>query len=85
MQSTVKHKDLSDWYSSRRIGNKYSSYKMLLDEEKGRILGAHVFDPHAEDVINLFALVVRSGVKASEARKVLYAYPTVSGDVAYMV
>lgn len=82
---TVKHEDTSDWYSSRRIGNKFSSFKLLVDEESDRILGAHVFGPHADDVINLFALAMQSGVKASQVRRTLYTYPSVSGDVSYMV
>ncbi len=85
LKFTVKHEDTSDWYSSRRIGNKYSSYKVLIDEEKDRILGAHVFGPHADDVINLFALAMRLGAKASDVRNAVYAYPSVSGDVSYMV
>ncbi len=85
LRFTVKHEDTSDWYSSRRIGNKYSAYKVLVDEEHDRILGAHIFGPHADDVINLFALAMRAGVKASDVRSVLYAYPSVSGDVSYMV
>jgi glutathione reductase (NADPH) len=82
---TVKHEDTSDWYSSRRIGNKRSSYKVLIDEENNHILGAHVLGPHADDVINLFALAMRLGAKASEIANVLYAYPSVSGDIVYMV
>jgi glutathione reductase (NADPH) len=85
LKFTVKHEDTSDWYSSRRIGNKYSSFKVLVDEEDDRILGAHVSGPHADDVINLFALAMRSGVKASQMRSTLYAYPSVSRDVSYMV
>lgn len=81
----VKHEDTSDWYSSRRIGNGYSGYKVLIDEEEDRILGAHILGPQADDVINLFALAMRAGVKAGVMRKTLYAYPSVSGDVGYMV
>ena len=85
LKFSVKHEDTSDWYSSRRVGNKYSSYKVLVDEETNRILGAHVFGPHADDVINLFALAMRVGARASEIGNVPYVYPSVSGDVAYMV
>jgi glutathione reductase (NADPH) len=85
LRFTVKHDDTSDWYSSRRIGNRYSGYKVLIEEETEHILGAHVFGPHADDVINLFALAMRSGAKASDVRRVVYAYPSVSGDVSYMV
>ena len=85
LQFTVKHEDTSDWYSSRRIGNRFSSYKVLIERETDRILGAHIFGPHADEVINLFAMAMRAGVKASEVRNVLYAYPSVSGDISYMV
>ena len=85
LRFTVKHEDTSDWYSSRRIGNAYASYKVLVDEEEDRILGAHVLGPHADDVINLFALAMRAGVKASAVRNALYAYPSASGDISYMV
>jgi glutathione reductase (NADPH) len=85
LQFTVKHEDTSDWYSSHRIGNKYSSYKILIEAGTGRILGAHVFGPHADDVINLFALAMHAGLTASAVRDVLYAYPSVSGDITYMV
>jgi glutathione reductase (NADPH) len=53
--------------------------------ELNAAVGAHVFGPHADDVINLFALAMRSGVKASDVRRALYTYPSVSGDVSYMV
>ncbi len=85
LQFTVKHEDTSDWYSSHRIGNKYSSYKVLIEAGTGRILGAHVFGPHADDVINLFALAMHAGLTASAVHDVLYAYPSVSGDITYMV
>ncbi len=85
LRFTVRQEDTSDWYSSRRIGNAYSGYKVLVDEEADQILGAHIFGPHADDVINLFALAMRAGVKASAMRNALYAYPSVSGDVSYMV
>lgn len=85
LQFTVKHEDTSDWYASRRINNRFASYKVLVENESDRILGAHVFGPHADDVINLFALAMRAGVKASDVRNVLYAYPSVSGDIRAMV
>ena len=50
---------------------------MLIQEENNRILGAHVFGPHVDDVINLFALAIRLGARASEVGNVLYAYPSV--------
>ena len=32
----------STWYSSRRIAETYSGYKVLVEEGTDRILGAHI-------------------------------------------
>ncbi len=58
---------------------------MLVDEDSGLILGAHLLGPHADEVINLFALAMRARVPAEELRQVLYAYPTYGSDVRFMV
>jgi glutathione reductase (NADPH) len=51
---TVKHEDTSDWYSSRRIGNRHSGYKVLIDDETDRILGAHILSlPQMISLISL--------------------------------
>lgn len=81
----VNRGDSSGWYSSRRVNVKYSGFKVLVEEGSGSILGAHLFGLHAEEVINLFALAIRSGLHASDLKEILYAYPTSSSDVAYMV
>ncbi len=81
----VKHEDTSGWYSSRRIGLKYSAYKTLVEEKSGRILGAHLLGAHAEEVINIFALAIRTGLKADDLKTMIYAYPTSASDISYMV
>ncbi len=81
----VKHKDTSDWYSSRRVNLKHSGFKVLVEEDSNRILGAHLLGEHAEEVINLFALAIRSGLKADDLKTMIYAYPTSASDVSYMV
>lgn len=81
----VHQKDTSGWYTSRRVAEKYSSFKTLVEEDSNRILGAHVLGPHAEEVINIFALAIRNGISADEIRRMIYAYPTSSSDLSYMV
>ncbi len=81
----VRQKDTSDWYTSRRVAEKYSGFKTLVEEGSNRILGAHVLGPHAEEVINIFALAIRNGIPAGDVRKMIYAYPTSSSDISYMV
>ncbi len=81
----VKHEDTSGWYSSRRVGMKYSGFKTLVEEGSGRILGAHLLGLHAEEVINIFALAIRSGLKVEDLKTMIYAYPTSASDISYMV
>jgi glutathione reductase (NADPH) len=75
----------SAWYSSRRIAEEYSAFKVLIEEGTERILGAHLLGPHAEDTINLFALAIRSGLSAKDLKQTIFAYPTHASDVAYML
>ena len=81
----VHREDTSGWLSSRRVGETASGSKVLLEEDTGRILGAHLFGPHAGEVINVFALAIRLGAKADDLKHVLYAYPTVASDIPFMV
>ncbi len=81
----ARWEDMSSWLSSRRLGETASAYKVLVDEESGRIVGAHLLGPHAAEVINLFALAIRFDIPASELKKVLYAYPTSASDIPFMV
>jgi glutathione reductase (NADPH) len=75
----------AEWYSSKRIGENYSGYKLLVEKHTDNILGAHLLGPHSEEVINIFALAIRSGLKASDLRQTIYSYPTNSSDVQYML
>jgi glutathione reductase (NADPH) len=82
----VNHKNTSGWYSSRRVGETCSGFKVLVEEGSDRILGAHLVGPHAEEVINLFSVAIRLGLSAKDLNDpLLYAYPTNSSDLVYML
>lgn len=85
LRFTVRHEDTASWYSSRRLGEEFSAFKILVEEGTARILGAHLLGPHADETINLFALAMRAGVDADRFRQVLWAYPTHASDVPYML
>lgn len=85
LRFTRNHQDTSSWYSSRRVGEECSGFKVLLEEGSGRILGAHLVGPHADEVINLFALAIRSGLVATNLKEVLLTYPTQGSDIEYML
>lgn len=77
--------DTSGWYSSRRLREPVSGYKVLVEAGTGRILGAHVLGPSADEQINLFALAVRKGLGADDLRSTLFAYPTHASDIGSML
>ncbi|MBI4482893.1 MAG: NAD(P)/FAD-dependent oxidoreductase [Acidobacteria bacterium] len=77
--------DTSRWYSSRRVGESCSGFKTLIEEGTGRILGAHLLGPNADELINLFALAIRSGLRVTDLEEPIAAYPTHASDVRYMV
>ncbi len=81
----VHAENTSGWYSSRRVGEEYSGFKVLIEEGSERILGAHLLGPHAEETINLFALAIRAGLRASDLKDELFSYPTNASDVRYML
>jgi glutathione reductase (NADPH) len=74
-----------DWFSSRHLREPASGYKVLLEEGTERILGAHLLGPHAEEVINVFALAVRLGLSADALRDVPFAFPTGASDISDML
>ena len=81
----MKKELTSSWYSSRRVAEKYSGYKVLVEEKTDRILGAHLLGDQAGEIINLFALAIRSGMRAADLRHMLFSYPTHGSDVPYMI
>jgi glutathione reductase (NADPH) len=81
----IKHEPTSNWYSSRRVGETVSGYKTLVEDGTDRILGAHLLGGPAEEVINLFALAIRSGIPAQDLKNMLFAYPSHASDIAYIL
>ena len=73
------------WPSSRRIGEKHGVYKIIIDNTTDLILGAHLARHNAAEVINTFALAMKFKIKASELADFMWAYPTYTSDLKYMV
>lgn len=81
----INHGDTSGWYSSRRVGVKHSGYKVLIEEDSNRILGAHLLGSYAEETVNLFALAMRFGLTADQLKEMRYSYPSHADDISYMI
>ena len=73
------------WYSSLRVGEQYSAYKVLVEKATGKILGAHLIGPGAEEQINLFAMAMGAGLSANQVKAIIFAYPSYASDLGSMV
>lgn len=80
----VKSEKTSGWYTARRVAETVYGFKTLVEDQTGRILGAHLVGPHADEVINIIALAMRNGLTAENIKSTIFAYPTAASDIGYM-
>jgi glutathione reductase (NADPH) len=85
LKARVKSERVPDWYTARRVAESVYGYKTLVEEDTGRIVGAHLVGPHADEVINLFGLAIRHGLTAEDLKATMFAYPTGASDIGYML
>ncbi|TWT74078.1 dihydrolipoyl dehydrogenase family protein [Allorhodopirellula solitaria] len=81
----VRSDDTSTWGSVRKTGQRCAGYKVLIDKQSDRILGAHLLGPAAEETINLFALAMKHNLTATDMKSTLFTFPTFASDVRRMV
>jgi glutathione reductase (NADPH) len=77
--------DIRDWYSARRLKEDTAAFKVLIQEQTNKILGAHIIGPNAEETINLFALAMRLGLPTNKMRELVPAYPSQAANLQYML
>jgi glutathione reductase (NADPH) len=81
----VNYEVTTGWYSSRRLNEPVTAYKVLIDNETDLIAGAHLLGNNAEETINIFAIAMNAGLKASEFKKTIFSYPTNASDIVHML
>jgi glutathione reductase (NADPH) len=77
--------DSSQWFNTRRVGETTSGFKVLIEEQTDRIIGAHLLGPHADELINVFAVAIRLGIPARDVKQTPFAYPTHGSDIRFML
>ena len=80
-----KFTDTGDWYSNMRVGEDCAAVKMLIDNQTDEIVGAHLFGPEYAELINIFGLAIKSGMKTADLKRMISAYPSVGSDLASMI
>ena len=77
----VSTNDMTDWFSGKSYAESVAWAKVLVDEGEDRIVGAHLVGHQGEELIHLFALVMRHEIPASKLKDDIFAFPTFSSDV----
>lgn len=81
----VKFENTAKWFSAKSIGLEHAGFKLLTDNESGKILGAHILGNHAEEVINIIGLAMRLDLTTGDLKQAVWAYPTSVSDIAYLL
>ena len=81
----VKCERTAGWFTARQAAEPVYGYKTIVEEGTGRIVGAHLVGPHADEVINLFGLAIRHGLSARDLKSTIFAYPTGASDIGSML
>lgn len=76
---------MRDWFTTRRVAESAAAAKVLIERESGRILGAHILGPESVELINLFALAMRSGLRKAELENFIGVYPSGASDLTSLI
>lgn len=81
----VNYEQTTGWFASKRLNEPISAYKIVLDKDTNQVLGAHLLGPHAEEIINIFAVAMNGNITGSQLKKMIFSYPTNASDIVYML
>jgi glutathione reductase (NADPH) len=85
LQLRIEVNDLHEWLSGRTYAEIAAWAKILVEKETDRIVGAHILGHAGEELIHIFALAMRHGIKAGAVRDLIYGFPTFSADIKSML
>ena len=80
----VTQSDMTGWFSGKTYAETTAYAKVIIDENDDSIVGAHMVGHSGEELIHIFALAMKHGIKASDLKKDFYAFPTFSSDMKSM-
>lgn len=81
----VAAEDMSEWTVFRLVGRRPAHGKLIGDKATGRILGAHLYGPEADENINLFAMAMRFGITRAQLSEMVYVYPTFASALGSLI
>jgi len=80
----AKLTDTSGWAAARRIGQRVSGAKTIVERGSGRVVGVHLLGHTAGEIINVFAVAMACGQTASDLKRAIWAYPTGASEIPHL-
>lgn len=85
MKFRVVDEDMAGWFSWANTGQQFARCRILIDEDKDIILGAHILGLGADEMANIFAMAIRMKLSVKKMKETLWAYPTRGYYLKYML
>ena len=85
IKTRVQVNNMEYWFSTRQFAETVAWSKIIVDDGSDAIVGAHFVGHAGEELVNIFGLAMKHGIKASAIRDFIFAYPTFSADIKSML
>ncbi|MEF2552284.1 hypothetical protein VQ042_13055 [Aurantimonas sp. A2-1-M11] len=81
----TKFTDMRGWFTTRRFAESAAVAKVRIEPGSGRILRAHILGPESVELINLFSLAMRNGLRNADLENFGSAYPSGASDLTLLI
>ncbi len=77
--------DHSQYKVLRELAASYGGFKLVVEGDSRKLLGAAIVGEGSDEIINIFALAIAVGMTVDALKKVLFAYPTHASMIGSML
>lgn len=79
----VHELDLSQWFTYKRLNEPLVKANIVNEKATGLLVGATVLGNEADQLINLFTLMINQKLSLDQVNNMIMLYPTVASDLSY--
>ena len=77
---SIQRINIKEWTSYQRTNEAYAMAKTITDKKSGKLLGVHILGRNADQLINLFSLMMNFHLSPEKIKNTLFAFPTAASD-----
>jgi glutathione reductase (NADPH) len=81
----VEVNDMREWLSGKTWAETSAFAKVIVDRDSDLIRGAHIVGHGGEELIHIFALAMRHRITTAALKEAVYAFPTFTADMRYVM